>query len=256
MAGGKALIRENYLSGKVDAFNGQDAPWGHGPTNTSKWIALSRPITYRAYYEPRYEPFLVMNRAVAPWCDERFIGYGGNKIAFINQLQGMGFSFHVHPFGFVIHVPHVRTRAANVFVQEKRRGASQMDDLRARVEAEVAEGKYVPHTVFCQGDEAVEEEVEVDADSSSQWQGLQEQALQEQHLQAELQRQELERSAHEERVRGEQQQLLIREEEEEEEQEQEAEDDAAFVGGDGHIEEVYGTEQDGLDVSPEELGEN
>ena len=146
---GKGTIRENYLAGKVDAFNGEDAPWGHGPTNTSKWIDLDAPITYRAHYQPKYEPFLVMNRDVIPWCDERFVGYGGNKIAFINQLQGDGFTFHVHPYGYVIHVPHVKTKAANTFVQAKRRGESDMDNLRALVETEVAMGSFIPHTRFC-----------------------------------------------------------------------------------------------------------
>jgi hypothetical protein len=150
-AAGKEGLRENYFANKVDAFNGKDAPWGHGPTNTSKWVRLSKPITYRVKYEPRYEPFLVMARRLAPWCDERFVGYGGNKIAYINQLQGLGFTFHVHPYGFAIHVPHTRTKAANLFVQEKRRGESDMDDLRARVEREIHEGGYKPQTVFCGG---------------------------------------------------------------------------------------------------------
>lgn len=152
----------------MDAFNAQDAPWGHGPTNTSKWIRLSRPVTYRAVYEPRYEPFLVMSRKVVPWCDERFVGYGGNKIAYINQLQGLGFSFHVHPYGFVIHVPHVRTKAANTFVLAKAKGEAGMDELRARVESEVASGHYMPATVFCsmEGKAAVQMTVGVDQETS------------------------------------------------------------------------------------------
>ena len=157
---GKEGIRENYLAGTLDAFNGQDAPWGHGPTNTSKWIGLTRPMTYRARYEPRYEPFLIMHRDVAPWADERFVGYGGNKIAFINQLNGTGVTFHVHPYGFVIHVPHVRTKAANSFVVQKRRGESRMDDLRALIESEVQKGVYIPHTVFCPEKEVTDEMVE------------------------------------------------------------------------------------------------
>lgn len=157
---GKDGMREQYLSGKVDAFNGQDAPWGHGPTNTTKWVRLTKPVTYRANYEPRYEPFLVMHRNVAPWADERFVGYGGNKIAYINQLNGLGVSFHVHPFGFVIHVPHVKTKAANTFVLEKRRGESPMDDLRALVEAEVEKATYAPHTVFCPKDLVSDADVE------------------------------------------------------------------------------------------------
>ena len=146
---GKAAMRDNYISGLVDAFNGQDAPWGHGPTNTSKWIMLTSPVTYRAYYQPKYEPFLVLNKDVIPWCDERFVGYGGNKIAFINQLRGEGFTFHVHPHGYVIHVPHPKTKAANTFVQAKMRGESFMDHLRSVVERGIAKGRFVPHTGFC-----------------------------------------------------------------------------------------------------------
>ena len=146
---GKSTMRENYLSGKIDAFNGEDAPWGHGPTNTAKWINIDSSITYRAFYEPKYEPFLVLNKKVLPWCDERFVGYGGDKIAFINQLKGIGFTFHVHPFGYVIHVPHVKTKASTTFVQAKRRGESDMDNLRSLVETEVAAGIFIPHTRFC-----------------------------------------------------------------------------------------------------------
>ena len=165
---GKNTMREHYMMHMVDAFNGEDAPWGHGPTNTSKWIQLNAPITYRAYYEPKYEPFLVLSRKVIPWCDERFVGYGGNKIAFINQLQGSGFTFHVHPYGYVIHVPHVKTKAANTFVQAKRRGESDMDNLRALVETEVASGTFIPHTRFCTSRSQKYKEASEDPDKDDQ----------------------------------------------------------------------------------------
>lgn len=147
-AAGKDAVRQSYLEGKVEVFNIHNPP-GHGPTNSTKWIRLSRPVTYRAVYAPRYEPFLVLSRHVAPWCDERFVGYGGNKIAYITQLHGQGFSFHVHPYGFVIHVPHVKTAAASSFVLAKLRGEAEMDELRALVESEVASNNYAPQTVFC-----------------------------------------------------------------------------------------------------------
>jgi len=147
---GKRTIRDYYLAGMVDAFNGNDAPWGHGPTNTSKWVSiLDEATTYRATYQPKYEPFLILGRQTIPWSDERFVGYGGNKIAYINQLRGSGFSFHVHPYGFTLHVPHPKTKAANTFVRAKRAGASQMDFLRSLVERNIADGVFVPHTSFC-----------------------------------------------------------------------------------------------------------
>jgi len=147
---GKQLMRDYYLAGMVDAFNGADAPWGHGPTQTSKWVTImDTPMTYRAHYQPKYEPFLILGKSTIPWCDERFVGYGGNKIAYINQLRGEGFTFHVHPFGYTLHVPHPKTKAANTFVQAKRAGASEMDYLRSLVERNIADGVFVPHTGFC-----------------------------------------------------------------------------------------------------------
>ena len=154
LTAGKDEVRKGYKAGALDAFNGRDAPWGHGPTNTTKWVRLSRPILYRVQYEPKYEPFVIMSRQLAPWCDERFVGYGGNKIAYINQLQGLGFGFHVHPYGFAIHVPHVRTRAADIFVARKQRGEAEMEELRLLVESEVKSGKYIPAVRECHADAA------------------------------------------------------------------------------------------------------
>ena len=150
-----------YKEGTLDAFNGQDAPWGHGPTNTTKWIKLARPVIYRVDYQPKYEPFVILARHLTPWADERFVGYGGNKIAYVNQLDGLGFGFHVHPYGFTIHVPHVRTRAANLFVLHKQRGEALMEELRQAVEVEIRQRTYVPVIRGCKP--AVEEEEEEDA---------------------------------------------------------------------------------------------
>lgn len=54
-----------------------------------------------------------------------------------------------YSYGFTLHVPHPKTKAANTFVQAKRAGASQMDFLRALVERNIADGVFVPHTSFC-----------------------------------------------------------------------------------------------------------
>jgi hypothetical protein len=146
---GKEEVRRNYRLGFIDAFNGRDAPWGHGPTNTSKWARLARPVLYRVAYDEKYEPFVVLSRRAAPYFDERFVGYGGNKIAYINQLAGAGFGFHVHPYGFAVHVPHARTKAADVFVARKHRGESEMETLRVEVERKVARGTYLPVVAGC-----------------------------------------------------------------------------------------------------------
>jgi len=153
---GKPAIVKGYKAGSVDFFNAHDAPWGHGPTNTSRWIRLSDPIIYKVKYEPKYEPFVILARKIAPWTDERFVGYGGNKIAYMNQLKGMGFTFHVHPYAFSVHVPHHRTKAADIFVAHKKSGRSSIEDLRVEVENLIKKGTYIPVVSSCS---EVEEEV-------------------------------------------------------------------------------------------------
>lgn len=150
VAAGKEEVKKGYKAGTLDAFNAHDAPWGHGPTNTSKWIRLSRPVLYKVEYAPKYEPFVILARDQAPWCDERFVGYGGNKIAYIKHLEGLGFDFHVHPYGYAIHVPHHRTRAADRFVAHKKSGNAEMDTLRLEVEQEIDGGQYVPVVAGCE----------------------------------------------------------------------------------------------------------
>jgi hypothetical protein len=177
-AAGKEKMSSLYKKGEVDAFNGRDAPWGHGPTNTSKWVRLSRPILYRAQYQPKYEPFVILSRRIAPWADERFVGYGGNKIAYINQLHGLGFGFHVHPYGYSIHVPHPRTHAANLFVAQKHRGESAMEELRLEVEWDILHGKYQPVIANCKGKpEEEEEEGKGDAERMGEGKGAQQRRL-------------------------------------------------------------------------------
>ncbi|KAF9432122.1 hypothetical protein BGZ76_011245 [Entomortierella beljakovae] len=41
-----------------------------------------RPYKVTAF-EPKYEPYIILKREGTPWCDERFVGYGGNKARMI-----------------------------------------------------------------------------------------------------------------------------------------------------------------------------
>ena len=51
-------------------------------------------MTYRANYQPKYEPFLILGKKTIPWSDERFVGYG----AYLLMDQHLITSVHsVHP---------------------------------------------------------------------------------------------------------------------------------------------------------------
>ena len=40
--------------------------------------------------------------------DERFVGYGKNKVQLLVHLRRAGYAFDVLGGGFVVHFPHVR----------------------------------------------------------------------------------------------------------------------------------------------------
>lgn len=85
---------------------------------------LSRKIkTVKCFDSLRYEPWVVLrwcpsaakanaqgskdnNRPVAPYFDERFHGYGKNKIEMISHLRFLGYTFSILPMSFIIHQPH------------------------------------------------------------------------------------------------------------------------------------------------------
>lgn len=48
-------------------------------------------------------------RPVAPYYDERFHGYGKNKIQHISHLRLLGYKFAVLPEGFIVHNPHIES---------------------------------------------------------------------------------------------------------------------------------------------------
>ena len=105
-------------------------------TNTTQQVAAKRIRTIKCFDSLRYEPYVVLrwcpvsantteNEApvpVAPYYDERFYGYGKNKIQLISHLRFMGYHFSILPKGFITHNPHVESVAKTTWnnVQENK----------------------------------------------------------------------------------------------------------------------------------------
>ena len=76
---------------------------GHYATNYTKWVSTSYP--YVTNWAKDYEPYILVKSNVVRY-DQRFIGYGRNKIAHIAELKAQGYEFVVLPDPFLIHYPH------------------------------------------------------------------------------------------------------------------------------------------------------
>jgi len=98
-------------------------------------IDLARKIkSVKCFDSLRYEPWVVIRwcpssssskyiekgedgriRPVAPYFDERFHGYGKNKIEMTSHLRFLGYEFSILPMSFIIHQPHPVSKAKIVW---------------------------------------------------------------------------------------------------------------------------------------------
>lgn len=76
---------------------------GHAPTNFAKWRTATTPYTIQ--WEPDFEPYVVVSSKVALY-DQRFVGFGWNKVSHIMELDAQGYELVVLPNAFIIHMPH------------------------------------------------------------------------------------------------------------------------------------------------------
>ncbi|GAA5899617.1 uncharacterized protein JCM6883_005275 [Sporobolomyces salmoneus] len=97
---------------KIGMFHKSWAP-GHGSTNYTRYYEAKPGELYKASgYTHSYEPYVIFKKEGTPWCDERFIGYGGNKAACLFELYLSGVSFYVLPDDFLIHQSHAYAEKA------------------------------------------------------------------------------------------------------------------------------------------------
>ncbi|KAK9722075.1 hypothetical protein K7432_002962 [Basidiobolus ranarum] len=78
---------------------------GHGSSNYTHWYQADTPYTVTEY-NFSYEPYVIVKKDGIPWCNERFIGYGGNKAACLFEIYLSGVDYWVLPQDFIIHQNH------------------------------------------------------------------------------------------------------------------------------------------------------
>ena len=92
--------------GDIGMFHKSWGP-GHGSTNYTRYYASKPGEVYKVHaYTHSYEPYVVFKKEGTPYCDERFIGYGGNKAACLYELYLSGVSYFILPDDFLIHQSH------------------------------------------------------------------------------------------------------------------------------------------------------
>jgi hypothetical protein len=118
-------------------FHAVDFLEGHLTTASDSWLKGEFfegdiPRKIQCFTSFKYEPYVVLRKCqgVTPYYDERFYGYGKNKIEYISHLRFLNYSFHVLPEGYLIHYPHPKSKANRVFLRERKyRFREKMDNL-------------------------------------------------------------------------------------------------------------------------------
>mmetsp|Transcript_41073 Transcript_41073/g.52960 ORF Transcript_41073/g.52960 Transcript_41073/m.52960 type:complete len:448 (+) Transcript_41073:56-1399(+) len=127
----KTEVLQCTVSSKCNVFDYWN-PSGHHTTGYNQWF-LQKQYSIRqikCFESNRYEPYLVLKRHKdLPLYDERFIGYGKNKIQHILHLRYSGYTFYVLGEHFIIHSPHPKSSSRREWEGSSHR--NKMDKLFA-----------------------------------------------------------------------------------------------------------------------------
>jgi hypothetical protein len=105
------------MPSKCTVFHGGDVGQ-HGTTRSHEWFNQTAVRLIPCVESGRYEPYyLVAKKSSTPLFDERFSGYGKNKVQHFYSLRWSGFKFGVLPHGFVVHVPHAESNSRRTWEQ-------------------------------------------------------------------------------------------------------------------------------------------
>ncbi|XP_074522586.1 xylosyl- and glucuronyltransferase LARGE2s [Halichoeres trimaculatus] len=99
----KAELLSMLDMGTLYTFRYHVWPKGHAPTNYAKWRTATTP--YKVDWEPDFEPYVVVRRD-CPEYDQRFVGFGWNKVSHVMELDAQEYDLMVLPNAFMIHMPH------------------------------------------------------------------------------------------------------------------------------------------------------
>ncbi|KAK0212512.1 glycosyltransferase family 49 protein [Desarmillaria ectypa] len=107
----KETLKTLVETKQIDMFHASWAP-GHNSTDYGRFYAASPGEVYQVtQYQSAYEPYVIFRADGPPWCDERFVGYGGNKAACLYEMYLSGISFYVLADHFIIHQNHAYEEA-------------------------------------------------------------------------------------------------------------------------------------------------
>jgi len=138
----KAQLRAFVRRGLIAPYKAVHQPRAHGPTDFDRWFREqgdSGPYEIGRNIDEQFEPYIILRvrdvefllaehnqqdkRLSHGLFDERFKGYGWNKVAMIATLAQRGFHFVVLSETWVIHCAHEKSAWSRAFSSDPRERA-------------------------------------------------------------------------------------------------------------------------------------
>ncbi|KAJ7287252.1 glycosyltransferase family 49 protein [Mycena rebaudengoi] len=108
-------------AGRIGMFHASWGP-GHSSSDYARYYAAPPGEIYKVTtYQSAYEPYVIFKKDGPPWCDERFVGYGGNKAACLFEMYLSGVSYYVLADHFLIHQNHLYEETARRVERKRNR---------------------------------------------------------------------------------------------------------------------------------------
>lgn len=112
----KHAAAQLVLKGDMRAFHAAAFPAGHRPSDLDLWCSLSADAPlYEVKHARGYEPYGLFSRRHAPRFDERFRGFGLDKVSYCEHLARLGWTFRAWPAAFLVDLPHPLTKGRSAY---------------------------------------------------------------------------------------------------------------------------------------------
>jgi len=108
VAQSRATVAALVAAGKAEGFHVSRYAKGHSATDFKRWLELDNAEAYQAPHVNGFEPYVVVKRnsLSLPRYDDRFRGYGLNKVVHCVAMARAGYSFKVAPWSETLVVAH------------------------------------------------------------------------------------------------------------------------------------------------------
>jgi len=144
----KPHLRELVLSGDIIGFASAVYDAGHRCDHVDRFFSATS--AYSVQYEFGCEPYTLLPRAMAHAYEERFVGYGKDRVSWNYELAARGAQFLVPPDAFLVHFKtfdhaSARKRQYGHFPTDWMLGESCWAEFRDRVQNEHNYTLYTCH---------------------------------------------------------------------------------------------------------------